>query len=172
MHVTILELSLDGRPSYCTHTEDEVFAQNEDKFPDGVTEHFGYDRQDDIRTLVDWLGPAVVRHGTAAEDGRNMEWLEIDTHRLEPLFRPYFNEMREVAAKLAADMTLANFSSRNPKMSDAIYRIRQAYEFDGIYILEASGECTPISNWLRNIQDEDLPDVRRYYVRSTYDGDQ
>ena len=171
MHVTILELSLDGKPSYSTYTEDDVFAQNEDKFPDGVTEHFGDDRREDIRTLVDWLGPAVVRHGTATEGGRDMEWFEVDTHRLEPLFKPYFDEMKDVAATLAG-MTLKDFSSRSTKMSDAMYRIKQAYWFDGIYILETSGECTPISDWLRDIQDGDLPSVRRYYVRSTYDGDQ
>ena len=170
MHVTILQLTREKEAPYHGN-EDEVFAMNEEHFPDGVTEHTGKDMLDDIYTLEDWLGRALVVKGTEKCGSKNVRWLEIDTHRLGPLFEPYFNDVQKAVADLAK-MTLADFVSGNSAISDAMYKLKSAYSFDGIYIMDESGSCYAISEWLRDIQSGDAQRIQRFYVHAAYDGDQ
>ena len=57
MHVTILHLSTE--PKAPPYSDDEVFGDNQDKFPDGVEQRTGADHQEDIKTFLNYLGDAV-----------------------------------------------------------------------------------------------------------------
>jgi hypothetical protein len=172
MHVTILELLTGSEQTVYHYTEDDVFVSNEEFFPDGVTEHAGEEVTEDIDAFKEFLGVALAGSGTEKNSSnRQVPWVEIDTKRLYTVFGRYFDDAKKAIEDLSS-MTLLDFSTGSSEISSAMYRLKSAYGFDGFYALDLSGGCTPISEWLRSIQSDDAPRIQRFYVHSTYDGDQ
>ena len=173
MHVTILQLTDSPKPGLYHFTADDVAGMHDDKFPDGVTEHTGETRQDDINTLLDMLGEAVTGKGVESADGRSTEWIDVDTHaaKLQPVFRTAFEEAQKAISQLSV-MTLADFATGDNRIAGAMYRLKAAYGFDNVYIMDAGGDCTAVSEWLRDLAYVEGGHVVRYYIHATYDGDQ
>ena len=171
MHVTIVHLTknVNGRH----YEEDEVYADNSDKFYDGVEEQYGEERDEATDEMCDNLGAALVGRGTEKVDGKNTTWIEIDPSRADELFIRPFHEFVDALQRLRG-VSLASFMDGNSDLGDAMQRLREAYAFDWLYVLDEYCAARPVSKWLRGLRREakDRPGVRRFYVHGVYDGNQ
>lgn len=172
MHVTILQLIPIIPAKDWHYTDDEVFGSNESKFPCGVEEHTGAKVAEDVDEFCKWLGPALRARGVGTLKGRAIHWVEIDRSQLEHLFERPFRAAKVALAALD-QMTLREFVSGIGKVPDAIYRLKEAYDFDDFYIMDRFGSCERVSGWMRvAAYADDVPAVQRFYVNATYDGGQ
>lgn len=164
MHVTIVQLTTkkDTRNRF---TADEVFGANQCRFPDGVKPHTGYERQEDIKAVLDYLGAAAESRTTGGKT-----WITIDRNKAVDLFARPFNEFLKKLDDLKRN-DLRDFATGGHEIECKLQALNAAYHFDGIYVMEEDAYATPISGWLRYIIR--YPDVpTRYCFQATYDGDQ
>lgn len=163
MHVTILHLSTEPKaPSY---SDDMVFEDNQDRFPDGVEEHTGADRARDVRTFLAYLGAAATTGKT-----KGVTWVDIDREKAIDVFRKPFAAFQSCVGDLHHH-DIRDFATGGHGLGDAIRRLNDAYNFDGLYVLCDCDYAQPVSDWLRCIIG--TPSVKtRYYIHETYDGDQ
>lgn len=171
MHVTILQVTGEKRTSYHPD-EDDVFCDNRSYFPEGVSEHSGSERDDDIRGFVEWLGSAAL-HGTEVVDGESMTWVDIDPDMIPLLMNDSWGRFRRALESLMG-MGEADFCRSTGEMPLAVQRLHDAYFFDHMYVMDDSGSVKPISEWLRyEFDGTSYPLKRRkLYVHATYDGGQ
>lgn len=174
MHVIIAKLTESS--SEKTHiTEDEVFANNVDKFPDGVIEHHGDDFESIVDELCKAFGHALHASGTVDVDGKKVHWIDLDVNRAKELFDGCWNEFHS-AAKQLAGVTESGFTYGTFEVESAVQRLKEAYNFDWMYVLDEYGGTTPVSSWLRALRRETkyhgYGAIRRFFVHATYDGDQ
>lgn len=164
MHVTILQLT-EEKDSWSNFDADEVFSCNESKF-DRVEEHTEGDRDDDVETLLHYLGDAVT---TGVDDG--VRWIKVDRNKAVDLFRKPFDRFLTVLQTLHHN-DLHDFATGEHGITNKLYRLNEAYQFDDVYVIGGSDAAArPISEWLRCIircNDAQL----QYYVRAAYDGHQ
>lgn len=164
MHVTIVQLTNKG-DTHNLFEADEVFDENQDRFPDGVTQHTGAARKEDIKTVLNYLGPAAKSRTT---DGKT--WITIDRNKAIDLFVRPFNEFLKKLDALRRN-DLRDFATGGHEIECKLQALNEAYHFDGIYVMEEGAYAQPISDWLRYIIR--YPDVpTRYCFQATYDGDQ
>lgn len=167
MHVTIVQLT--SKPTNYRPSDDDVFGDNQDKFPDGVEKHKGKDSEEDVSDLIGWLGDAATT-GVELVNGKKVRWIKIDRSNAIELFMPYFHNYLSIVGSMH-NHDIRDFATGGHGLGEAIRRLNEAYNFDGFYIV---GDCTyaqPISDWLRClISTADVP--TKWYVGATYDGDQ
>ncbi len=169
MHVTIVHLTEDKDGPHIG--EDAVFEQNEQYFPDGVTEESGNLLKERLDDFVEALGDAVTTGADKRGDGSVVRWIEFDNEKLEPLFSRHHAQFLHEARKLA-ECTLYDFSTSCGELTRAMHDLTYAYKFDWAYVLSDYGDATPISAWMRAARYKGLPRMQRLYVQAVYDGDQ
>jgi hypothetical protein len=174
MHVTIAKLT-ESEKDKRHIPEEEVFAENPGKFDDGVTEHHGDDFDSAVDELCRALSPMLYERGTVEVDGKKVPWIDLDVCHAAPLFAECWKEFQEVVRQLSG-VTEAGFRLGNYNVESAVQRLREAYDFDWMYVLDDYCGATPVSAWLRALQKDEKyhggAAIRRFYVHATYDGDQ
>lgn len=163
MHVTIVQLTRD-RESYVNFDADEVFAENEDSF-DCTEEHIDEDMDDDIDTLIEYLGEAAT---SGTDEGAR--WIEIDRDRAVDLFVKPFHSFLSRIEDLKRN-NLMDFATGGHDIETRMFMLDKAYHFGGIYVIGEHPRACPISDWLRYVIDN-IEAPTRYYIRATYDGHQ
>lgn len=163
MHVTILHLSTAPKaPSY---SDDEIFGDNQDRFPDGVEQHTGADHAEDVKLFLEYLGAAATTGKT-----KGVTWVNINREMAIDIFQKPFDEFLSCVGDLHHH-DLRDFATGGHGLGDAIRRLSDAYNFDDLYICCDCTYAQPVSDWLRGIIGS--TDVKtRYYIHETYDGDQ
>lgn len=163
MHVTILHLSTE--PKAPPYSDDEVFGDNQDKFPDGVEKRTGADHREDVKTFLDYLGDAVKTGKT-----KGVTWIDIDREKAIDLFQKPFEDFLAHVSGLH-NHDIRDFATGGHGLGDDIRRLNEAYDFDSFYICCDCLCAQPVSDWLRCIIGSASVQTR-YYLHETYDGDQ
>lgn len=166
MHVIIAQLSSCAENPDLLN-EDEVFEENSDRF-EYVTDRHHDDYLEDVIDVREYLSPACA-DGTPPDTP--VPAVTISRERIKNLFAPRWEVFVETASRLR-DTTLEEFSTGSSSLDAAMYGLNDTYRFDGLYILERSGRCVPVSEWLRGIQAAGMPDTQTYYIHATYDAKQ
>lgn len=163
MHVTIVQLTPD-RDRFLNFDADTLYDANDNKF-DSIEEHVDEERNDDIDSLIRYLGDAAT---SGEEDG--VRWIDIDRKKAVGLFRRPFDRFLAALQTLHHN-DLRDFATGKHEIEQKLDALNDNYHFDGIYVIGNYTHADPISDWLRHvIRYDDVP--TRYYVRATYDGDQ
>ena len=175
MHATIVYMTRNRSDWKYPVDENDVFADNQEKFYDGVEERKGDDFLEDVDTVLSNLGEAVVGRGTEKDGDRDVIWADIDVSKTDHMFKEPFNRFRSAVMKLA-EMSIDMFTSDSDyKVYSALREIREAYDDDGMYILDTRGYAKPMGEWLRDIKRDakrEEQSVIRFYAHASYDGNQ
>lgn len=176
MHATIVQLTED-RHGWRNHIgEDDVFSDNQDRFYNGIEERTDSDFKEDAEQLYETLGDALAGHGTEKDVDRDVIWVDIDVSKAGPLFKEPFSWFRKAVSRLAG--VTEDMFIRDPHyvVEAAVDSVKDAYYFDGMYVLNENGYAAPISEWLRRLiresEQEGAGRVRRFYLHASYDGNQ
>ena len=173
MHTVIAKLT-ESRDEKGHIREEDVFAKNTDRFPDGVTENRGDDFESDVDELCRSFGPALHERGTVDVGGKKVHWIDLDVNKAKELFNYYWNEFRSAAMELAG-VTESGFTHGTFGVESAVQRLKEAYDFDWLYVLDEYGGATPVSSWLRELRRATTYHghgaIRRFFVHATYCGD-
>lgn len=172
MHVTIAQLTESVHDGH-HYGEDEVYADNSGKFYDGVEEQYDEERDAAIDEMCDSLGAALIGRGLEKADGEDVVWIEVDPGRTDELFMRPFREFVDAQRSLGK-VSLQSFMDGDPAVAGAVQKLKEAYGFDWLYVLDEHNDAKPVSEWLRNLRHEasDRPGVRRFYVHAVYNGNQ
>ena len=173
MHVIIAKLT-ESKDDKGHILEEDVFANNADCFPDGVTEHRGDAFEFDVDELGRSFGPALHERGTVDVYGKKVHWIDLDVNKTKELFDCYWYEFQNVAKQLAG-VTESGVTYGTFEVESAVQRLKEAYNFDWMYVLGEYGGATPVSSWLRELRRATKYHghgaIRRFFVHATYDGD-
>lgn len=171
MHVTIVQLT--ASPKQPSHWDaDAVFDANSEYFPDGVTEHTGKDRLEDIEDVKTWFQRAA-KSGVETVGRKKVHWIEIDWKKVGSIFDEYWKPFQK-KVELLRTFTRDDFISGMSRKSDlksitgVLKDLKDLYNFDWLYIMDEGFVCCDVADWLRNPPDQPA----RLYFHATYDGDQ
>lgn len=177
MHVTIVQLTTNKHDWEKNHVDEaDVFANNPGVFYDGVEEHHDGDFHEDVETLYETLGQALAAHGLERDGERDVIWIEVDPAKTDSLFDDPWVRFKKAAMQLG-DVSGPQFRTDiGHEVETALQKIREAYNFDWMYVIDETGHAVTIAEWLRDLRREhasgEKPGKRRFYLHATYDGDQ
>jgi len=175
MHATIVQLTRNKHDWQYPVDENDVFADNQEKFYDGVEERKGDGFKEDVDSLCASLGEAIVGRGTEKDEDRDVTWIDVDTSKTDHLFKEPFNRFRAAVTKLS-EMDIGMFTADSDyRVYSALREIREAYDDDGLHILDTRGYAKPMGEWLRDIKRDAKREgqgVIRFYAHASYDGNQ